>query len=165
MMWILVSSPSMIRSPGRRVMMSTAFLLGTEGGEGRTGDGLGDDLVGGRDLLEQRAPDRSARGLVDHLMTTAARDKDRRAEVRPEVLDRLARADGHVHVGLRRLGHADPLGLGVRDLDLVRGEEEPRVRHRDRQRRVVERVEPQKWRRLLARDEGVTGTTQADQAV
>jgi hypothetical protein len=29
---MLVSSPSMIRSPGRRVMMSTAFLLGTEGG-------------------------------------------------------------------------------------------------------------------------------------
>src|SRR5881275_901141 len=98
MMWILVSSPSMIRSPGRRVMMSTAFLLGTEGRrdgravEGRRsqalrrnrlgrprlghGDfGLGDldlRLLVRRDLLEQRGPDRRAGGLVDHLVTTAA---------------------------------------------------------------------------------------------
>src|SRR3954464_11022551 len=165
MMWILVSSPSMIRSPGRRVMMSTAFLLGTEGGKGEYGTGLGDDLLCGGDLLEQRGPDGRARRLVDHLVTAAACYQDRRAEVRPELLDRLTGADGHVHVGLGRVGHADPLGLGVRDLHLVRGEEEPRVGDGDRERRVVERVQPQERGRLLAGDERVAGPAQADQAV
>src|SRR4051794_38089277 len=162
MMWILVSSPSMIRSPGRRVMISTlGFLLGkgcAEGTDLRDGLGLGH-------LGEQRGAHGRAAGLVDHLVSATMRDDDRRAGVGVEVVERLAGPDGDVDVGLVRVGDADASGLRVGDLHLERGEEVPRVRDGDRQRGVLERVQPQERGRLLARDERVARAAEPDQAV
>src|SRR5690242_2101300 len=78
------SSPTMIFSPGRRVMMSIFQIppwiprLGFE----RTQTGLGG--LRRRLLLEpgeEGGTDRGVRHLVDHLVAGVAHDEDRRAEV------------------------------------------------------------------------------------
>src|SRR5882672_6774858 len=93
--WIVMSSPSMIRSPGRRVMMSTLFLLGSFGRSGDGGLG-GGGLLPGRG--EQRRAHRRVVGLVDDLVTTTPRDQDGSTEVGRAVLQHLGGAHRDVHV-------------------------------------------------------------------
>src|SRR3954454_18052660 len=151
-----VSSPSMIFSPGLRVMMSMV----SSSLERLAGTALSRLLHGGG---EERGPDRGVRGLVDDLMTEPVRDEDRRAEVRTEVLQRLCRADGHVDRGVRVGGDADSLGLVVGDLHLERLEEPPRVGQRQRERRIVQRVKPDERGVVAARQKRVAIPAQADE--
>src|SRR3954447_19242441 len=128
--WTTMSSPSMIFSPGRRVMMSIE-----DSSLESFWKCLGGDL--GLGVGEQRGAHGGVRGLVDHLEALASGDDDRRAEVRAEVGELVRGADGDPD------GHVVVLhavAVGVRQLDLVVGEEPPRVGHGERQLRVVKRV-------------------------
>src|SRR3954451_15427793 len=108
------SSPTMIFSPGRRVMMSTGgFLLGvrvcwferTERGS----RGLRRRLL--LEAGEEGSTDRGVRGLVDDLVALVAHDEDRRAQVGAEVLECGGGPDRHVDH--RVLGARDPDALGL----------------------------------------------------
>src|SRR5256885_16395035 len=92
----VMSSPSMIFWPARRVMMSMGVPPGMPG-DGWQG-GLGRLLGCGR--REERRADRCTLGLVDDLVTATPGDQDRSAQVHREVLEGLGRTDGHVHVGV-----------------------------------------------------------------
>src|SRR5919204_642570 len=116
---IRTSSPTLIFSPARRVMMSIAGLLLGERSDR-------DDLLRGRPL-EQRGPDGRVCGLVDHLVAATTRDQDRRVEVGTKVLERVGRANRHVDGGVIGIGDPDALGLVVIELDLECGEEPERV--------------------------------------
>src|SRR4051794_39156623 len=104
--------------------------------------GTAGPAASGDRLGEQWRAHRQVAGLVDHLEAAAARDHDGGAEVRGEVLRRPAGPDGHVDVGVRGVAQADALGLRVRQLDLVVGEEVPRPRHGEREVRILHRVQP-----------------------
>src|SRR5436190_22298624 len=92
--WTEMSSPSMIFSPGRRVMISIGpaypprAAAGTAGCRPRSG---GDRLARG----EQRRADGRVGRLVDDLAAGAAVQQDGRPQVGVEVLDAARRADGH----------------------------------------------------------------------
>src|SRR4051794_24727362 len=117
------SSPTLIFSPARLVMMSIATP------PWRTDSGrLG--LVVGTGPLEQRRPHRSVGGLVDDLVAVATRDQDRREEVGTEVLQALRGADGDEDRRIAGLRAADSLGVVVGQLDLVVVEEAERIGHR-----------------------------------
>src|SRR5215211_6235783 len=119
MTWMTTSSPSMIFSPGFLVMMSTVrSSLEVTGWLGR-GDGGG--------LGEQRGADGGVRRLVDHLVAAAVRDHDRRAEVAAEVRELLGGPNGDPQVDRGGVARADPLGVGVGQLDRVVAEVLPRV--------------------------------------
>src|SRR3954447_1091934 len=114
------SSPTMIFSPARRVMSSMLPpWISCEAG------GLG-DLRRGGDGGEQRGADGGVLGLVDDLVAVALGDEDRRAQVRVEVRQLRAGADGHPDLDVARVG-GDAGGLLVGQLDRVVGEEAPRV--------------------------------------
>src|SRR5215217_328066 len=127
MTWTTMSSPTMTFSPGWRVMMSMFACSSLEAMPGRgtcRARPLRRLLRHG--LCEQRGPHGSVRRLVDHLMATAVRDHNRRAEGRTEVRQLLARANGHPNGNLIGVG-ADPLGVLVGELDREVGEELPRA--------------------------------------
>src|SRR4051794_15159288 len=103
MTWTTMSSPTMTRSPGFRVMISMFSTSSLDRGShprgaGATGARAALGSLSGEGPGEQRSPDREVRRLVDHLMADTVRDKDRRAEVRPEVRELGTRADGHPDV-------------------------------------------------------------------
>src|SRR3954470_14805507 len=164
-----VSSPSMTFSPGRRVMMSMGTVPPWSRGELERCSGcypvnpLGSDL--GSILREERSTDRSVGSLVDDLMACTLCDQDRRAEIGTEVFQDLAGAHGHVDRGLIGVVDADAVGLVVGQLDLVAGEEAPRVRERQREVGVLERVQPHERGLLAAGEQGVTPAPEADEAV
>src|ERR687898_1939105 len=108
-----MSSPTMMRSPARRVMMSTVLppwksAVNRLDVQRRLGRRL-DHVTG-----EQRGAHGGVARLVDHLMAAAVCDQDRRAEVRTEVRGGRTGADRHPDV--RVLG-AHALGVGVGQLD------------------------------------------------
>src|SRR5213078_3049188 len=142
------------------------FLLGAVGNWSDLWSGyppwLGGDL--GRAGEERRA-DRCVGSLVDDLETLSVCDQDRRAEVRTEVFQRFRRPNSHVDGRVAGVVDAQALGLVVGELDLEAREEPPRVGERQRQVRVVERVQPDERRVLFAGEEGVAMTAEADEPV
>src|SRR3954451_21702955 len=113
-------SPRAIFCPALRVIMSIAvppWIPSLSGPAGRRRLFLADRLC------EERRPHGRVVGLVDDLEAATARDDDGCAEVRAEVLRLLGGADGDEPLGLRGVAHADALGLGVRQADLVAREE------------------------------------------
>src|SRR5437764_6636410 len=119
--WIVMSSPSMMRSFARRVMMSTVLPPWKLRRIGRLDGALHRNRLG--DACEQRRAHGSVLRLVDHLEATAGGDHDRRPQVGRAVLDRLSGADGDVDICRSRIRDADALGLRVGQLHLVIGEE------------------------------------------
>src|SRR3954470_16030213 len=130
LMCTTMSSPTMIFSPARRVMSSMVppwiQLVG---------------LGGGSDGGEQRGADGGVRGLIDDLMALAVGDQDRGAQVGVEVRELGPGADRHEDSDVGGVSGDRPRRL-VGDVDRVVGEEVPRVRDRQRDRRVVDRVQP-----------------------
>src|SRR3954451_15988575 len=93
------SSPTMIFSPGRRVMMS---ILGTPPWRRIRGASVPSLFLGGPGRLlleagEQRCPDGGVGRLVDHLVAGVAHHQDRRAEVGAEVVECGGWPHGDVH--------------------------------------------------------------------
>src|SRR4029079_2739408 len=84
------------------------------------------------------------------------------AKVRAEVGELRAGADGDPdgHVA----GLLEALAVGVRQQDLVLGEELPRFRDGQRQRRIVQRVQPRERAVLVLGDDRPATATEADQA-
>src|SRR3954449_7589558 len=111
-----IPSPRTIFWPALRVIMSIAVPPWIPS--------VSDYVAGGsaHRLREQRRAHRRVVGLVDDLEAAAVGDDDGRPQVRAEVLGLLGGAHRHVDLGLGRVAHADALGLGVRQLDLVAGE-------------------------------------------
>src|SRR5688500_11826671 len=139
--WTTTSSPSMIFSPGLRVMMSTGGSS-LEARPERNGGRRRLRRLDGRRLREQRGADGSVRRLVDHLVALAVPDHNRRAEVATEVRQLAGGPDGDPDVDLRGVAGADPRGVRVAQLDRVVGEVQPRVRDRERHAGVVDGVQP-----------------------
>src|SRR3954452_17263254 len=130
----MMSSPMTMRSPTRRVMLSTGppWIRCL-----RTGGRLVVRLAalrGGLGPPEQRGAHVGVGRLVDDLVGLGTRgtrrDDDRCAEVRGEVLDALGRTDGHPDVGGRVPAQAARRSLLVGEDDLVAGEKLPRPRDR-----------------------------------
>src|SRR4051812_29026134 len=156
LMWTTTSSPTMIFSPARRVMSSMVppwIQLRADGCVW---------ISGGRDGREQRGANGSVRGLIDQLVALTLGDEDRRAQVGVEVGGLGARPHRHEDGDVGGVG-GDRRGRLVGQVDLVVAEEVPRVRDRQRQRRVVERVQPAE-RAVVGRDERVATAAEADQA-
>src|SRR5215208_6610868 len=166
--WTTISSPSMIFSPGRRVMMSMKippWKASRRTDQKRRGCAARAAALSGRRLGlgvgEQRGADGSVPGLVDDLVALTLRDEDRRAQVRAEVGQFGAGADGDPH------GHVvalEALAVGVRQLDLVVGEELPRVGHGQRQRRIIQRVQPRERPGVVFGDDRPAAAAQPDKA-
>src|SRR3954468_11204211 len=118
--WTEMSSPRMIFSPGRRVMISTRPGYPDAVPSPRPG------RVSGRLALgpgEQRRPHRGLGGLVDDLVAAAVVDDDRGPEVRGEVAPLGRGPHRHPHRDVRRvLGQPGVRGGGVGELEGVLGE-------------------------------------------
>ena len=122
-------------------------------------------LRGGHDVgREQLGADRGVAGLVDHLMALAIGDEDRGTQVRVEVGQLGAGADGDPHGHVGRVG-GDRCGVGVGEIDDVGREEMPRVGDRQRERRVVDGVQPAERAAGTGFDDRELGAAEADQAV
>src|SRR3954462_3544376 len=98
--WMEMSSPSMIFSPGRRVMISTrpSLPIGAPGGPPAVDPRTRSSGLGGGLLLvarEQRGAHGRLGGFVDDLVAAALVDDDRRPQVGREVLELVGRAHGH----------------------------------------------------------------------
>src|SRR3954447_12696135 len=93
----ITSSPSITRSPARRVILSIGRSRG----------------VGGRRGREQRGPQRTAARLVDHLVAATLPDQDRRLEVGGERLELLGGAHGDVDRHRGDVVKPKPLGFLV----------------------------------------------------
>src|SRR3954467_5041557 len=156
--WTTTSSPTMTFSPARRVMISMAVPPWIRVAGGNVWAvvlcGLGGHVGEQRDA-------HLVRHLVDHLMATAVRDHYRRVEVRTEVRKLRTGADDDVDLG--RLG-PDASEVGVGELDGVVGEEGERVGDRQRERRLVDGVQPAEGRLGVGRDDGVAAAAESDQA-
>src|SRR3954447_25523457 len=124
--WTTMSSPTMIFSPARRGMSSMVPPWS------QLRRGTGGDSGDGRDGREERSADGSVGGLVDDLVAAALGDEDRRAQVRVEVGELGARPDPDVDRDVGGRGR-DRLGRLVGQVDGVVGEEQPRVRDRQRE--------------------------------
>src|SRR6266545_2071285 len=144
------SLPTLIFSPERLVMMSIANSS-LENGSGRL------HLPFRGRPLEQRGTDGSVGGLVDDLVATATRDQDRRIEVGTKALQRIGCTNRHVDGRVIDLGQADACRLVVGELELVVAEEPERVRHRDGEIGVLNRVQPHECAVLVAGEQGVAG--------
>src|SRR6185312_11986075 len=103
--------------------------------------------------------------LVDHLVAPTGADQDRSLQVGDEVLERLGRPDRDVYVYVGAELRAQPLGVLVGDLDLELREELVRVGHGQRERRVLQRLQPQKRRVGVASEQRITRAAQPDQTV
>src|SRR3954470_7879959 len=159
MTWTTMSSPSMIFSPGRRVMMSMAVPPWIRS---RGLPGLGGLL--GRLLREQLGPQRSRAERVDDLVAAAVDDEDRGAQVRGELAELAARPHGDPHGDALGVLDADARGLLVGELDLVVGEEAPRVGDGEREPGVLHGLQPVEGRLGVGGDQRVATTTEPDQA-
>src|SRR3954453_24053971 len=132
LMWKTMSSPTMIFSPARRVMSSMVppwIQL--------RADVCVSWLGGGRDGREQRGANGGVRGLIDDLMALTLGDEDRGPQVGVEVGELRARAHRHEDGDVGRVARDRGSRL-VGQVDRVVVEEVPRVRDRQRQRRVVD---------------------------
>src|SRR3712207_3577077 len=107
------SSPSMIFSPGLRVMMSTEFSWRPRR--------LGGGVVGGG-LGEQRGADGGVRRLVDRLVADSLAHHDRRAEVAAEALELAHGPNRDPHADVGGVSGADAVRVGVGELDGEPGE-------------------------------------------
>src|SRR3954453_3331132 len=160
-----MSSPSMTFSPGRRVMMSMgAFLLGNACRNGARETVVSGGLLLDRGLGEQRGADGGVLALVDHLVATTVGDKDGSAQVRGEALELRGGAHGHPDVDCRGVFDAEPGGLRLVDVDGEVREEQPGVGDRQGQIGIFDRLQPGERRRVVGGEQGVAGTTEADQA-
>src|SRR5919201_1951460 len=148
------SLPTLIFSPGRLVMMSIANSS-LENGSGR---------LLRRRPLEQRGTNGSVGGLVDDLVAAATRDQDRRIEVGTKALQRIRCTNRHVDGRVVGLGQADARRFVVGELDLVVAEEPERVRHRDGEIGVLDRVQPHECAVLVASEQGVAIAAKPDEA-
>ena len=148
---MIVSSPSMIRSPARRLILS----MPSRSRPARCP----------RRGCKQRRAEVTAGRLVDHLVGLTGPHQDRRLEIGREVLQHRRGAHGHVHVHRARPFKAEALGVLVDHLDLKPLEEAVRVGHWERQRRVLERLEPQEGRLGVVREQRIALTAESDQAL
>jgi hypothetical protein len=92
-------------------------------------------------------------------------DDDRATEVDREVAELLGGAHDAEDVGLLGPVHLEGRGIVVREQHLVVAVKLPRHGHRHRERWIVDGMQPVEHRPLVAREQGVAGPAEANQAV
>src|SRR5947209_4114724 len=145
-------SPSMTRSPARRVILSIKRSCSAARRCGRL-------------RRKQGSPERAVARLVDHLVALAVPHEDRRLEIGAEVLERLSRPYRDVDRDRRDVVEPEPLGVLVGQLNLTRGEEARRVGDWQRQFRILKGVQPEKRALLVGGEQRVTRPAEPDQPV